>query len=122
MFFIRTLSYLYVRHLALSKNDAYCLCSWLLRLKAGECCHSTRFIFVKFNYLYRNSNFGTYFNILYSFTIYHLDETWLHNIYINLPAVKRRADTLATRRTVKKQWQVENHSSFFLYNSLFIPS
>lgn len=34
-----------------------------------------------------------------------MDETWLHNIYINLPAVKRRADTLATRRTVKKQWQ-----------------
>ncbi|ESO83463.1 hypothetical protein LOTGIDRAFT_236608 [Lottia gigantea] len=33
------------------------------------------------------------------------DETWIQNVYINLPAVKRRAETLGTRRTVKKQWQ-----------------
>ncbi|XP_050391398.2 deoxyribose-phosphate aldolase [Patella vulgata] len=33
------------------------------------------------------------------------DESWIQNIYINLPAVKRRAETLGTRRTVKKQWQ-----------------
>lgn len=33
------------------------------------------------------------------------DEKWLSNIYVNLPAIKRRADTLSTRRTVKKQWQ-----------------
>ncbi|KAK3582060.1 hypothetical protein CHS0354_025667 [Potamilus streckersoni] len=31
--------------------------------------------------------------------------SWLENVYINLPAVQRRADTLGTRRTVKKQWQ-----------------
>ncbi|XP_064610227.1 LOW QUALITY PROTEIN: deoxyribose-phosphate aldolase-like [Liolophura sinensis] len=33
------------------------------------------------------------------------DSAWLDNVYINLPAIKRRADTLSTRRTVKKQWQ-----------------
>jgi len=30
---------------------------------------------------------------------------WLEKVRINLPAVKRRADTLGTRRTVKMQWQ-----------------
>ncbi|GAB1599715.1 deoxyribose-phosphate aldolase-like [Argonauta hians] len=33
------------------------------------------------------------------------DECWLQNVYMNLPAIQRRAATLATRRTVKKQWQ-----------------
>ncbi|XP_041352307.1 deoxyribose-phosphate aldolase-like [Gigantopelta aegis] len=33
------------------------------------------------------------------------DESWFQNVYVNLPAVKRRAETLGTRRTVKKQWQ-----------------
>ncbi|XP_071113415.1 deoxyribose-phosphate aldolase-like [Haliotis cracherodii] len=33
------------------------------------------------------------------------DESWFQNVNINLAAVKRRADTLGTRRTVKKQWQ-----------------
>jgi hypothetical protein len=27
-------------------------------------------------------------------------------VRVNLPAVKRRAETLVTRRTVKQQWQV----------------
>ena len=27
-------------------------------------------------------------------------------VHVNLPAVKRRADTLGTKRTVKQQWQV----------------
>ncbi|CAL4093132.1 unnamed protein product [Meganyctiphanes norvegica] len=34
-----------------------------------------------------------------------LDLGWVNNTRINLPAVKRRAETLGTRRTVKKQWQ-----------------
>ncbi|KAK7503073.1 hypothetical protein BaRGS_00005699 [Batillaria attramentaria] len=33
------------------------------------------------------------------------DEAWIKNVYINLPAIKRRAETLGTRRGVKKQWQ-----------------
>ncbi|XP_061173031.1 deoxyribose-phosphate aldolase-like [Saccostrea echinata] len=33
------------------------------------------------------------------------DPSWFDNIYVNLPAVKRRAESLGTRRTVKKQWQ-----------------
>ena len=33
------------------------------------------------------------------------DASWFENIHINLPAVKRRAETYGTRRTVKKQWQ-----------------
>ncbi|XP_074647032.1 deoxyribose-phosphate aldolase-like [Tubulanus polymorphus] len=33
------------------------------------------------------------------------DPTWFESVDINLPAVKRRAATLGTRRTVKKQWQ-----------------
>lgn len=33
------------------------------------------------------------------------DSNWFDNIHVNLPAVKRRAETLGTRRTVKKQWQ-----------------
>lgn len=33
------------------------------------------------------------------------DSSWFDNIHVNLPAVKRRAETLGTRRTVKKQWQ-----------------
>ncbi|CAC5395896.1 deoC [Mytilus coruscus] len=33
------------------------------------------------------------------------DASWLEHVYVNLPAVKRRAETLGTRRCVKKQWQ-----------------
>lgn len=33
------------------------------------------------------------------------DASWLSNVHVNLPAVKRRAETLGGRRTVKKQWQ-----------------
>lgn len=33
------------------------------------------------------------------------DATWLSSVRVNLPAVKRRAETLSGRRTVKKQWQ-----------------
>ena len=35
-----------------------------------------------------------------------LDLAWLEQVRVNLPAVKRRAETLGTRRTVKQQWQV----------------
>ncbi|EDO39720.1 predicted protein [Nematostella vectensis] len=34
-----------------------------------------------------------------------LDLGWVENSRVNLPAVKRRAETLKTRRSVKKQWQ-----------------
>ncbi|ESN90819.1 hypothetical protein HELRODRAFT_158082 [Helobdella robusta] len=34
------------------------------------------------------------------------DESWLANVNINLPAVKRRAQQLSGRRTVKKEWQL----------------
>jgi len=34
-----------------------------------------------------------------------LDLEWVNRTRVNLPAVKRRADTLKTRRSVKKQWQ-----------------
>ena len=34
-----------------------------------------------------------------------LDLAWVQDTRINLPAVKRRADTLGTKRTVKMQWQ-----------------
>jgi len=34
-----------------------------------------------------------------------LNLTWVENSRVNLPAVKRRAETLKTRRSVKKQWQ-----------------
>jgi deoxyribose-phosphate aldolase len=34
-----------------------------------------------------------------------LDLDWLHRVHINRSAVERRAATLATRRTVKKEWQ-----------------
>ena len=34
-----------------------------------------------------------------------LDLPWIESVRVNLPAVKRRADTLKTRRSVKKQWQ-----------------
>lgn len=34
------------------------------------------------------------------------DASWIKNVYINLPAVNRRAETLASRRGLKKQWQV----------------
>jgi deoxyribose-phosphate aldolase len=33
------------------------------------------------------------------------DSSWFDNYVVNLSAVKRRAKTLGTRRTVKKQWQ-----------------
>ncbi|XP_067945915.1 deoxyribose-phosphate aldolase-like [Watersipora subatra] len=33
------------------------------------------------------------------------DESWIKDVKINLPAVKARAATLGTRRTVKKKWQ-----------------
>ncbi len=34
-----------------------------------------------------------------------LDLEWITDVRVNLPAVRRRADTLGTRRTVKMQWQ-----------------
>jgi len=34
-----------------------------------------------------------------------LDLAWINSVRINLPAVKRRAETLGTKRTVKNQWQ-----------------
>ncbi len=34
-----------------------------------------------------------------------LDLDWLHQVHINRSAVERRAATLSTRRTVKKEWQ-----------------
>jgi len=34
-----------------------------------------------------------------------LDMAWINQVHVNLPAVKRRADTLGTKRTVKQQWQ-----------------
>lgn len=34
-----------------------------------------------------------------------LDMAWIQQVRVNLPAVKRRAETLVTRRTVKQQWQ-----------------
>ncbi|KAJ7391591.1 hypothetical protein OS493_017288 [Desmophyllum pertusum] len=34
-----------------------------------------------------------------------LDLEWVSKARVNLPAVKRRAETLKTRRSVKKQWQ-----------------
>jgi len=34
-----------------------------------------------------------------------LDLAWVNSVSVNLPAVKRRADQLGARRTVKKQWQ-----------------
>ena len=34
-----------------------------------------------------------------------LDLEWVSRSRVNLPAVKRRADTLKTRRSIKKQWQ-----------------
>jgi deoxyribose-phosphate aldolase len=34
-----------------------------------------------------------------------LDLDWLHQVHINRSAVERRASTLSTRRTVKKEWQ-----------------
>lgn len=34
-----------------------------------------------------------------------LDLAWVNSVQINLPSVKRRAETLGTKRTVKKQWQ-----------------
>jgi deoxyribose-phosphate aldolase len=34
-----------------------------------------------------------------------LDLSWVHEAHINRSAVERRADTLTTRRTVKKDWQ-----------------
>lgn len=33
------------------------------------------------------------------------DESWLRNVQVNTSAVERRAATLATRRSVKKEWQ-----------------
>lgn len=34
-----------------------------------------------------------------------LDLGWVNSVRINLPSVKRRAESLGTKRTVKKQWQ-----------------
>jgi deoxyribose-phosphate aldolase len=34
-----------------------------------------------------------------------LDLAWIQGVKVNLAAVKRRAETLGTRRTVKQQWQ-----------------
>ncbi len=33
-----------------------------------------------------------------------LERDWLDQVHVNLSAVERRAATLATRRTVKKDW------------------
>ncbi|GHO45671.1 hypothetical protein KSX_38340 [Ktedonospora formicarum] len=35
-----------------------------------------------------------------------LDLDWIHRVHVNRSAVERRATTLTTRRTVKKEWQV----------------
>ena len=34
-----------------------------------------------------------------------LDLSWINETRVDLPAIRRRAATLGTRRTVKKQWQ-----------------
>ena len=34
-----------------------------------------------------------------------LDLDWIHRVQVNRSAVERRAATLPTRRTVKKEWQ-----------------
>src|ERR1019366_5268513 len=34
-----------------------------------------------------------------------LDMDWVRRVHVNLSAVERRAATLSTRRTVKKEWQ-----------------
>src|SRR5690348_5599087 len=34
-----------------------------------------------------------------------LELDWIHQVHINRSAVERRAATLSTRRTVKKEWQ-----------------
>ena len=34
-----------------------------------------------------------------------LDLNWVHEVRVNTSAVERRAQTLVTRRTVKKEWQ-----------------
>ncbi|XP_043196041.1 deoxyribose-phosphate aldolase-like [Amphibalanus amphitrite] len=34
-----------------------------------------------------------------------LDLAWVNSVIVDLPAVKRRADTMGTKRTVKKEWQ-----------------
>ena len=34
-----------------------------------------------------------------------LDVSWVRKSCVNLPAVNRRAETLKTRRSIKKQWQ-----------------
>lgn len=34
-----------------------------------------------------------------------LDLSWIEGVRINLPSVRRRAETLGTKRSVKKQWQ-----------------
>ena len=33
------------------------------------------------------------------------DLAWVNSVIVDLPAVKRRADTMGTKRTVKKEWQ-----------------
>jgi len=48
----------------------------------------------------------------------YLDASWLSNVHINLPAVKRRSATLGARRTVKKQWQVWSYI-YWNYFSMF---
>lgn len=50
-------------------------------------------------------------SICYAFS----DESWIKNVNINLPAVKRRAETVTARRGVKKQWQVSAFDSGFLF-------
>jgi len=35
-----------------------------------------------------------------------LDLNWIENVRVNTSAVERRAQTLVTRRTVKKDWQI----------------
>ena len=40
-----------------------------------------------------------------------LESSWFDAVDVNLTAVKRRADSLSGRRTVKKQWQVVCNTS-----------
>ena len=44
------------------------------------------------------------------------DAAWLEGVFIDLPAVQRRAATLGTRRTVKAQWQVGKNDIFYTWS------
>src|SRR5258707_9729656 len=40
-----------------------------------------------------------------------LNLDWVESVRVNLSAVERRAATIVTRRTVKKDWRSEEHTS-----------